>query len=98
MILLFDVDGTLTKPRSVITPVMQAFLKEINKKVPIGLVGGSDMAKIEEQMGTCIEKFEYVFSENGLIAFKKGKQITDQSLLKFAGEEKLQKIINFSLR
>ena len=35
------------------------------------IVGGSDLTKIKEQLGEdCVTKFDYVFSENGLAAFK----------------------------
>ena len=49
--MLFDVDGTLTKSRLRIEPQMEEFLKNLMQKVSIGLVGGSDLAKIDEQMG-----------------------------------------------
>jgi len=38
---LFDVDGTLTIPRGEITPEMMAFMKELNKKITVGIVGGT---------------------------------------------------------
>ncbi|CAL1302073.1 unnamed protein product [Larinioides sclopetarius] len=47
---LFDVDGTLTLSRQLINPEMKIFLLELNKKVAIGLVGGSDFDQIGEQM------------------------------------------------
>lgn len=98
-IFLFDVDGTLTKSRQVITPAMSDFLKTLREEVTVGLVGGSDLCKIEEQMGgaQAICDFDYVFSENGLVAHKKGELVNKQSLLNFIGEEKLQKLINFCL-
>eukprot|EP01046_Picozoa_sp_COSAG06_P013323 COSAG06_NODE_804_length_12172_cov_15.171954_2_plen_193_part_00 len=107
MLALFDVDGTLTKPRNVrrgtaappssrslpaaaartgrppplrarcdalaqprdtaavltaalrasqeVTPEMTAFMKELRKKVTIGVVGGSDTVKIKEQLGADCE-------------------------------------------
>ena len=65
-------------------------------KVTVGLVGGSDLKKIAEQMddpnckteqikSSCnnkfwlyllvVHKFDYVFAENGLIAYKQGQLI-----------------------
>ncbi|KAL1420900.1 hypothetical protein MTO96_004275 [Rhipicephalus appendiculatus] len=54
-IFLFDVDGTLTKSRQVITNEMYGFLQTLKQEVAVALVGGSDLVKIEEQMGgsTC---------------------------------------------
>uniref|UniRef100_G3MPQ8 Phosphomannomutase n=1 Tax=Amblyomma maculatum TaxID=34609 RepID=G3MPQ8_AMBMU len=99
-VFLFDVDGTLTKSRQVITNEMFDFLQRLKQDVAVALVGGSDLVKIEEQMGgsQAVAEFDYVFSENGLVAHKAGKLISQQSLLNFVGEEKLQRLINFCLR
>ena len=35
----------------VITPSMKEFLLEIKKRAVIGIVGGSDLVKMQEQMG-----------------------------------------------
>lgn len=97
---LFDVDGTLTKPRGGIEPDFFEFLQKNVKSVcSLGVVGGSDFAKIAEQLGGpgIINKFEYVFSENGLVAFKHGKDLARQNIQKFMGEDVLQKFINFVL-
>ena len=37
---LFDVDGTLTLPRQKMTSEMSEFMKELRKKVVVGVVGG----------------------------------------------------------
>jgi phosphomannomutase len=37
---LFDVDGTLSIPRGEITVEMMAFVKELSKKITVGIVGG----------------------------------------------------------
>lgn len=99
-ICLFDVDGTLTPARQRITPDVEEFLCQLKKKCLVGLVGGSDFVKIAEQMGTEKEltsRFDYTFSENGLVAFKGTEQIGQQNLKTYIGEEILQKLINFAL-
>ena len=40
IIALFDVDGTLTIPRGEVTPEMMAFMKDLSKKITVGIVGG----------------------------------------------------------
>ena len=40
IIALFDVDGTLTIPRGEVTPEMMNFMKELSKKITVGIVGG----------------------------------------------------------
>eukprot|EP01024_Parvocaulis_polyphysoides_P024610 TRINITY_DN2250_c0_g1_i2.p2 TRINITY_DN2250_c0_g1~~TRINITY_DN2250_c0_g1_i2.p2 ORF type:complete len:244 (-),score=58.84 TRINITY_DN2250_c0_g1_i2:201-932(-) len=98
-IALFDVDGTLTVPRKKAEQDMLDFLQELKKEVTVGIVGGSDLVKIKEQLGdNALEVYDYVFSENGLVAHKAGEQIAVQSLKLFLGEEKLQKFINFVLK
>jgi len=73
VLLLFDVDGTLTKSRQNITPEMKNFLEETSQRVDLAVVRGSDFRKIFEQLGSDIEKlhytYRYVFSENGLVVF-----------------------------
>eukprot|EP00128_Syssomonas_multiformis_P010600 Colp12_sorted_trinity150504_noHs@14158 len=98
-ICLFDVDGTLTKPRLSITPEMHAFMQELRKKVVVGVVGGSDLSKIKEQLSgeSTITDYDYLFSENGLMAYKNGELIAVQSIKKYLGEERLKKFINFVL-
>lgn len=49
-LVLFDVDETLTKARRGVTPEMVKILAELRKKVAIGFVGGSNLAKIREQL------------------------------------------------
>ncbi|KAK3089357.1 hypothetical protein FSP39_002990 [Pinctada imbricata] len=80
---------------------MEDFLKRLRSKVTVALVGGSDLVKIAEQMGGhdgLMKNFDYVFAENGLVAFKAGEQIGQENLLHYKGEETLQKVINFALR
>lgn len=95
---LFDVDGTLTAPRKGVTPEMLKFMQDLRKFVTVGVVGGSDLVKISEQLGqTVTTDYDYVFSENGLVAHKQGKLIGTQSLKTFVGDEKLKEFINFTL-
>ncbi|GIY16720.1 phosphomannomutase [Caerostris darwini] len=97
---LFDVDGTLTLSRQLIKPEMKAFLSELQKKVAVGLVGGSDLEKIAEQImePNLVKNFDYVFAQNGLVAFKNGELIGKESILDHMGDEKLQPFINFCLQ
>ena len=99
-LVLFDVDGTLTLPRKIVEPSMEAFIERIRDKVTLGIVGGSDLVKIAEQMKgmDVLNKYDYVFSENGLVGHQNGKEIHRQNIAKHIGDEKLQKMINFSLK
>ena len=56
-----------------------------------------DIAKISEQMRgrDVVTKFDYFFSENGLVAYKGGQLLAEQSILKKFGDKILQRLINF---
>ncbi|KAK4336635.1 hypothetical protein RND71_043747 [Anisodus tanguticus] len=97
-ICLFDVDGTLTKPRLVIEQDMYNTLTRLKEKVTVGLVGGSDLIKIAESPEEeVLNFFDYVFTENGLTAYVKGKIVNCESILLKLGEETCQELINFCL-
>lgn len=44
-----------------------------------------------------LTSFDYVFAENGLVAYKAGKVVEIQSFKALLGEEKLKCLINFIL-
>ncbi|KAI5634863.1 eukaryotic phosphomannomutase domain-containing protein [Phthorimaea operculella] len=97
---LFDVDGTLTKPRQVIADELKSFLlNKVKPLVSIGLVSGSDYVKVAEQMSgeDVASKFDFVFCENGLVYYKNGELKSQESILSHMGEKTLQKVINFAL-
>ena len=48
---LFDVDGTLTEARKAITPEMRTFMEGLSREISVGVVGGSDLVKQQEQLG-----------------------------------------------
>ncbi|KAI0741541.1 eukaryotic phosphomannomutase [Daedaleopsis nitida] len=100
-LVLFDVDDTLTPPRQPISPEVTALLRDLRKKAVIGVVGGSDFVKISEQLqlpGTnVLDDFDYMFGENGLTAYKLGKQLPSQSFISFVGEERYKVLANFIL-
>ena len=95
---LFDVDDTITAPRKEVTPEMREFMKRLREVVSVGLVGGSDLAKISGQLGkSVITDYDYVFSENGLVAHRNGELIGTQSLKTYLGDDQLKEFINFTL-
>lgn len=98
ILVLFDVDGTLTPARQKVSEKMRNFLEKLKDKVDVGIVGGSDLKKQKEQMGeNIINEVKYSFSENGLVAYKDGKLIGTTYLKDYLGEVNLKRIINFCL-
>ncbi|KAF6025004.1 PMM1 [Bugula neritina] len=96
---IFDIDGTLTASRKKITPDMEEFMSKVTEEVTVALVGGSDFVKINEQLnGQALVKYEYVFSENGLVYHRNGELVATKSIQEHMGNEKLQSFINFALK
>lgn len=99
---LFDVDGTLSLARQSITPEFHALLAKLRTQCVIGVVGGSDLKKVREQLQITAtdftSEFDYVFAENGLTAYKDGQQLASQSFIGWLGEEKYKKLAKFCLR
>ena len=98
-LLLFDVDGTLTQPRKRITSCMESILNIMKAKYMLGIVSGSDLNKIKEQLGDNIfDQCDYIFSENGLVAHKGKSLIGNQSIVDYLGDLNIKKFINFCLK
>lgn len=100
ILVLFDVDGTLTPARKVIEPDFEEFLyTKVKSRATLGVVGGSDLSKVIEQLNgdRAMKEFEFVFPENGLVYFEKGVEVSRQSIQKHLGEETLKRLINFCL-
>ncbi|KAK6033991.1 eukaryotic phosphomannomutase [Cooperia oncophora] len=101
-VLVFDVDGTLTPARQKMHDDIREFMMKVRERVPVAVVGGSDLAKIVEQLAEnkedLLSRFDFVFSENGLVGFKGKEMLPSKAIQDHIGEEKLQKLINFVLR
>lgn len=98
-LVLFDVDGTLTLPRKESDQTMKDFLQKLRQSgLTVGIVGGSDLVKISEQLGAdAVDAYDYMFSENGLVAHKAGQLLAKANLRTHLGEPTLQRLINFIL-
>jgi phosphomannomutase len=74
----------------------------LRTKCTIGFVGGSDLVKQQEQLGdahgvSVLDMFDYCFAENGLTAYRLGKQLPSQSFINWIGEDKYKRLVNFIL-
>lgn len=100
ILLLFDVDGTLTPARKTIEPDFENFMyTKVKLKASIGIVSGSDLEKVKEQLGgdRLVREFDYVFPENGLVFIERGAEKSRESIQKHLGEANIKRLINFSL-
>ncbi|VDN57443.1 unnamed protein product [Dracunculus medinensis] len=81
---------------------IQEFLSQARKFASIAVVSGSDITKVVEQLGDNIDdvlnRFDFVFVENGLVGFHGSDALPVQSLKEHVGDERLKKLINYTLR
>ncbi|KAH6853774.1 eukaryotic phosphomannomutase [Chaetomium sp. MPI-CAGE-AT-0009] len=100
-VVLFDVDGTLTPARLSASPEMLNLLERLRQKVAIGFVGGSDLVKQQEQLGSAsvdvTTMFDFCFAENGLTAYRLGEQLPSNSFIKWIGEDQYKELVRFVL-
>lgn len=94
-ILLFDVDGTLTKPMCKIDDDMIEILHKLKEQNYIlAVVGGSDYGKISSQLSGALDLFTYIFTENGLVSYKDDVMIEFKSIKSYLNDVNYQKLIN----
>jgi phosphomannomutase len=101
ILLLFDVDGTLTLPRLKISDDMLEMLYKIydDDFIDMGFIGGSDLDKQIEQIGReNMDLFLWKFSENGLISYYKKNLIHSKNIIDHLGEDNYKKLVNVCLR
>jgi len=53
-VVLFDMDGTLTEPRKPFAEILSSPLKQLVQVADIGIVTGSDLPLLQEQMGSVL--------------------------------------------
>ena len=110
--LLFDMDGTLTDARQLITEDVVDTLRKVKPSIKKYLVTGSDMSKIEEQVPNdlLLQLFERVYSCNGTRVWNCNLDMDDEtgavepemihstSLTDFYSEADINHIVNVLLR
>ena len=74
-------------------------LNKLKLKHDVGIVSGNDQAKCFELCGKDYSlSLDYLFCENGTVAYKDGKLLEKVSISDTIGDDNLKKIINFCLR
>ena len=110
--LLFDMDGTLTDARQPITEDVLKVLRSISPSIKKYLVTGSDMIKVEDQIGNdnILRLFERVYSCNGTRVWNCNLDMDDEtrsiepelihktSLTDYYSEADINHIINILLK
>jgi phosphomannomutase len=87
-LILFDVDGTLAVPAQKAGDEMIALLARLREDYVTGIVGAAHFEKQELQLGgEMLKKFDFVFSENGVHAFREEKEIHSKSMSEQLGPE-----------
>lgn len=97
ILVLFDVDGTLTIPRNRINDDMLNTLHKLKDRnnIDIGFVGSSDLSKQIEQLGEeNMYLFKWKFTENGLKSYYDFDLIHTKNIIEFLGEDRYRNLIN----
>lgn len=80
---------------------MLQLLSALRHKVAIGFVGGSDLVKQQEQLGTAsipvTTLFDFCFAENGLTAYRMGQPLASHSFIKWIGEDNYKRLVKYIL-
>lgn len=80
---------------------MLQLLARLRQKTAIGFVGGSDLVKQQEQLGTADVDvktlFDFCFAENGLTAYKNGQALPSNSFIQWIGEAQYKELVSFCL-
>lgn len=86
-LILFDVDGTLAVPAQPAMLDVVLMLADLRKRYAVGIVGAGDFKKQEMQLGgpDLSARLDFVFSENGVHAFRDGAEIHCKSIVEFLG-------------
>lgn len=101
ILILFDVDNTLTLPRDVIDRDFEEFLyTKIKPLAKISIVTGADIKKLYEQLNgeKILKEFDYIFPENGIVHIENGVEVQKSSFSEKLGEDTLTEFIDFTLR
>lgn len=73
--IFFDLDNTLTRSRSAITPEMNTLLKRLTKKYEVLVVSGADAKQIARQLGPELHGKYWSMGQNGNVTMDKAGNI-----------------------
>merc|ERR1711981_1449195 len=95
---IFDIDGTIAENGKNVTPEMLELIGKLRSKVTVALIGGSSYYIMKSKLsGDPSTRADYIFAENGLVAWKEGKQVGEAKIAEFLDNKKLTKMINWCL-
>lgn len=100
MLVLFDIDGTLTEPMGRISERMVASLRSLKSAGHrVGIVGGSDRAKALRQVGEVVldDICDVAFHENGCVFYRGGRLVHMDELEHFVDRDDVNRLVAFVL-
>lgn len=89
-LILFDVDGTLAVPAQPAKDDIIEVLAELRLDYAVGIVGAGDFEKQQMQLGgpDLRSRLDFVFSENGVHAFRGEEQLHCKSIAEHLGQDR----------
>ena len=100
MLILFDIDGTLTEPMGRISESMITSLRSLKAAGHrVGIVGGSDRAKAVRQVGEVVlnEICDVAFHENGTVFYRGPRLVHADQLEHFLNRDDIHRLVTFIL-
>lgn len=91
--IFFDLDNTLTRSRSAITPEMTKLLKQLTHKYEVFVVSGADDKQIARQLGKTLRGKYWSMGQNGNVTIDKAGNILWENKLDWM--QKLE-VLNYS--
>jgi len=81
-IYVFDVDGTITPPRTPMTSDMVDTLNIVLSENSCAIITGSDIVKVKQQIpDNLLKKFDYVYCCSGNVLYEKGQLVYSNKLI-----------------
>lgn len=97
-VVIFDIDGTIAHHGCIVKQDMRDFLQIVRKKVTVALIGGSPLRQMFDKVGqNILNEVDFLFAENGLVAYADGKLLKEMRLADVLTEEQIQAMLNWAL-
>lgn len=96
--LLFDVDDTLTRPKTEIDEEMIELLTKLKSFCSMSAVGGGTYNHIYSQIQSVSSLFDFIFGENGTTVYKENQLLEKLSIVESIGNNNINKLNNFLLK
>jgi phosphomannomutase len=98
MLVLFDIDGTLTTPMGVVSAEVADTVRSLKAAGHrVGVLGGSDREKAMKQLGPLLLEMDVAFHENGCVFYRGDALVHADQLEHFVDRADIARLVEFLL-